>query len=61
MTHYKIFKYLCFFSEILGTVDFIDQTDGTIIFRTCSKETDKVVLQIGTSDPERALKVAKLV
>ncbi|CAG9566951.1 unnamed protein product [Danaus chrysippus] len=43
------------------TVDFVDQTDGTIVFRTCEEEKEKVVLQLGTCSPERALKVAKLV
>lgn len=48
-------------SDILKTVDYVDQTDGTIVFRTCDTEKDKVVLQLGTCDAERALKVAKLV
>lgn len=48
-------------NDVLGTVDFVDETDGTIVFRTCALERDKVVIQIGTSDPERALKVGKLV
>lgn len=29
-------------------------------FRTCPRERDHVVLQIGTSDPERAAKVARM-
>ncbi|KAH9628787.1 hypothetical protein HF086_004947 [Spodoptera exigua] len=41
--------------------DYVDQTDGTIVFRTCNKEKDKVILQLGTCSAERALKVAKLV
>lgn len=49
------------YNEILGTVDFVDQTDGTIVFRTCDEEKDKVILQLGTCNAERALKVAKLV
>ena len=49
------------FSEILNTVDYVDQTDGTIVFRTCEEEKDKVILQLGTCNAERALKVAKLV
>nr|CAD7594079.1 unnamed protein product [Timema genevievae] len=48
-------------NEVLGTVDFIDQTDGSVVFRTCLREKPNVVLQIGTSCPERALQVAKLV
>lgn len=50
-----------FFTDVLGTIDYVDKTDGTIIFRTCPRERDQVVLQIGTSDAERALKVAQLV
>lgn len=53
--------YLNLFSDVLGTVDFVDETDGTIVFRTCARERNNVVLQIGTSDPERALKVGKIV
>uniref|UniRef100_A0A2A4JSU6 DRBM domain-containing protein n=1 Tax=Heliothis virescens TaxID=7102 RepID=A0A2A4JSU6_HELVI len=49
------------YNEILNTVDFVDQTDGTIVFRTCDEEKDKVILQLGTCSAERALKVAKLV
>ncbi|GBP76712.1 tRNA-dihydrouridine(20) synthase-like [Eumeta japonica] len=48
-------------NDILKTVDFIDQSDGTVVFRTCAEEKEKVVLQLGTCDAERALKVAKLV
>lgn len=50
-----------YLSEILNTVDYVDQTDGTIVFRTCMEEKEKVVLQLGTADATRALKVAKLV
>ena len=35
-------------------------TDGTVVFRTCEAEKQNVVFQMGTADPERALKVAKL-
>ncbi|XP_034251715.1 tRNA-dihydrouridine(20) synthase [NAD(P)+]-like [Thrips palmi] len=48
-------------NDVLGTIDFVDETDGTIVFRTCARERNNVVLQIGTSDPERALKVGKIV
>ncbi|KAJ2953598.1 hypothetical protein O0L34_g1203 [Tuta absoluta] len=49
------------YNDILKTVDYVDQTDGTIVFRTCDKEKDRVVLQLGTCDAQRALKVAKIV
>lgn len=45
----------------MGTIDYIDRTDGTVIFRTCSREKNRVVLQLGTCDPTRALKIAQLV
>lgn len=45
----------------LGTIDFVDQTDGTVVFRTCALEKGKVVVQLGTADHIRALKAAKLV
>ncbi|XP_078046233.1 dihydrouridine synthase 2 isoform X2 [Augochlora pura] len=48
-------------NDVLGTVDYIDKTDGTVTFRTCARERDKVVLQIGTCDATRALKVGKMV
>ncbi|XP_018572694.1 tRNA-dihydrouridine(20) synthase [NAD(P)+]-like isoform X2 [Anoplophora glabripennis] len=38
-----------------------DLSDGTVVFRTCGKEINKVVVQLGTSDPARALAVAKLI
>ena len=33
------------FAEVLGTIDYV-APDGTIIFRTCSAEKDKVVFQM---------------
>ncbi|KAL0968589.1 hypothetical protein UPYG_G00268920 [Umbra pygmaea] len=47
-------------NEVLGTVDFV-APDERVMFRTCKKETERVVLQMGTADPERALIVARLV
>ncbi|KAK3880719.1 hypothetical protein Pcinc_014811 [Petrolisthes cinctipes] len=48
-------------NEALGTVDFIDKSDGTVFFRTCDKERNKVVFQLGTSNAQRALEVGKMV
>ncbi|XP_014207131.1 tRNA-dihydrouridine(20) synthase [NAD(P)+]-like [Copidosoma floridanum] len=48
-------------NDVLGTIDYIDRTDGTIVFRTCAREREHVVLQLGTCDAGRALKVAQLV
>lgn len=47
-------------NDVLGTVDFV-APDERVMFRTCSKEKSRVVFQMGTADPERALVVAKLV
>lgn len=51
----------CFVPAILGTVDFVDPMDGNVVFRTCATERDRVVLQMGTCCPERALRVGRLV
>ena len=47
-------------NHLLGTVDFIDDTQ-VVVFRTTEREKERVILQIGTSDPERALRAARLV
>ena len=48
-------------TEVLGTIDYIDTTDGTVVFRTCPDERGKVVLQIGTASAERAVAVGQMV
>lgn len=59
----KLFHQLIIliFADVLGTVDYIDELDGNIVFRTCAIEKDKLVLQLGTASSERALKIAKMV
>ncbi|XP_014247749.1 tRNA-dihydrouridine(20) synthase [NAD(P)+]-like [Cimex lectularius] len=57
---WKILRSKRIFNKALNTVDFIDETDGTVVFRTCGKESGKNILQIGTCNPERALQAAKL-
>nr|XP_023646160.1 tRNA-dihydrouridine(20) synthase [NAD(P)+]-like [Paramormyrops kingsleyae] len=47
-------------NEVLDTVDFV-APDERVMFRTCQREKDCVVFQMGTADPERALAVARLV
>ncbi|XP_034391736.1 tRNA-dihydrouridine(20) synthase [NAD(P)+]-like isoform X1 [Cyclopterus lumpus] len=47
-------------NEVLDTVDFV-APDERVMFRTCEREKDRVVFQMGTADPDRALIVAKLV
>lgn len=48
-------------NDILKTTDFVDKSNGTVYFRTCEKEKEKVIFQVGTSDGQRALKVGKMV
>lgn len=47
-------------NEALGTVDFVTPNER-VVFRTCEREKDLVVFQMGTANAERALAVAKLV
>ncbi|XP_026168168.1 tRNA-dihydrouridine(20) synthase [NAD(P)+]-like [Mastacembelus armatus] len=47
-------------NEVLQTVDFV-APDDRVMFRTCAKEKARVVFQMGTADPDRALTVARLV
>ncbi|XP_049857294.1 tRNA-dihydrouridine(20) synthase [NAD(P)+]-like [Schistocerca gregaria] len=58
---WKLLRALRRENDVLGTVDYVDSTDGTVIFRTCEKERQSVVLQVGTCSAERALKVAQMV
>uniref|UniRef100_A0A3P9JN43 Dihydrouridine synthase 2 n=1 Tax=Oryzias latipes TaxID=8090 RepID=A0A3P9JN43_ORYLA len=47
-------------NDVLDTVDFV-APDDRVMFRTCRKEKERVVFQMGTADPDRALAVARLV
>ncbi|XP_071496815.1 tRNA-dihydrouridine(20) synthase [NAD(P)+]-like [Diadema antillarum] len=47
-------------NDILGTVDYITK-DDIVVFRTCAREKDRLVFQMGTADAQRALKVAKMI
>lgn len=47
-------------NDVLGTIDYIDKYDGNVVFRTCQLERDQVVLQLGTANAERALKIAQM-
>ena len=39
----------------LGTVDFVEP-DGCVVLRTCAAEAGRVIFQMGTSDPDRAVR-----
>ncbi|XP_020844957.1 tRNA-dihydrouridine(20) synthase [NAD(P)+]-like isoform X1 [Phascolarctos cinereus] len=47
-------------NEVLDTIDFVAPNER-VVFRTCDREQNKVVFQMGSADAERALAVAKLV
>lgn len=57
---FKLIKSRRQVNESLKTIDFIDES-GTVVLRTCAQERDKVVVQIGTNDPKRAVLAAKMV
>ncbi|XP_055373652.1 tRNA-dihydrouridine(20) synthase [NAD(P)+]-like [Condylostylus longicornis] len=57
----KLIKCFRTVNRVLQTVDFIDPSDGSVIFRTCDREKNKVILQLGTSCEKRAVLVGKLV
>lgn len=48
-------------NETLNCVDYVNIKTGRVMFRTCPEETQRLVLQMGSNCPERALKTAKLV
>ncbi|XP_055523918.1 tRNA-dihydrouridine(20) synthase [NAD(P)+]-like [Wyeomyia smithii] len=56
---WKLLKSERFVNDILQTIDYVDKTDGSIVFRTCNSEIGKVVLQLGTASADRALQVGK--
>ena len=59
---WRLLRSKRFVNELLETVDYIDKTDESLILRLAPKrEKGKLVLQIGTSDPIRAVKVATMV
>ncbi|XP_078067039.1 tRNA-dihydrouridine(20) synthase [NAD(P)+]-like isoform X2 [Mustelus asterias] len=47
-------------NEVLDTIDYV-ASDERVIFRTCEREKNHVVFQMGTADAQRALTVARLV
>ena len=57
---FKMLQATRMVNKVLGTVDY-RLSDGDIVFRTCEEEREKLVFQMGTSDPERAVRVARMV
>lgn len=54
---YRLLKCRRIENVLLGSVDFVD-ADNQIIYRTCAKERDRNILQIGTCSPERAVQAS---
>ncbi len=49
-------------NRVLDTVDYVDRTDDTLVLRISRpRERGRLVLQMGTSDPDRAVRVARMV
>ena len=46
--------------NVLQTVDYIDRTDDTLVLRISNEERGRLVLQMGTSDAGRAVRVAQV-
>lgn len=46
---------------MLQTFDYVNEANGYLAFRTSPEEKSRLVLQMGTADPERAVKLAKMV
>ena len=46
----------CRWIDRLGTIDYVKK--GQVIFRTDPAERDRLIFQLGTADPELALKAA---
>lgn len=46
-------------NNLLGTIDFVDER-GEVILRVCPEERDRLILQLGSNNPTRAIQVAKL-
>lgn len=47
--------------EILGTVDYVNEANGYVTFRTSAIEKDRLVFQMGTANPDRAVALAEMV
>ncbi|KAL7679101.1 putative tRNA-dihydrouridine synthase, Zinc finger C2H2-type, aldolase-type TIM barrel [Plasmopara halstedii] len=48
-------------NEVVNAVDFVSRNGDSVVFRTCSEESKKIVFQIGTADTVLALKAAEMV
>ncbi|XP_059617344.1 tRNA-dihydrouridine(20) synthase [NAD(P)+]-like [Phlebotomus argentipes] len=61
LVDFKILRSMRMVNDVLNTVDFVDPSDGSVVFRTSPLEKERLVLQMGTACPKRALRVAKMI
>ena len=61
MNSKEIINKRLLFSERPDNMDYIDRRDNSLVFRTFSQEEEKLVMQIGTSDANRAAAVGRKV
>ncbi|KAF2367090.1 tRNA-dihydrouridine synthase [Trinorchestia longiramus] len=57
---WKILRSNKRYNAAQGTTEFYDRSDGTVFLSTCEREREHLVVQLGTSDPDRALRVARM-
>ncbi|KAJ3139193.1 tRNA-dihydrouridine(20) synthase [NAD(P)+]-like [Geranomyces variabilis] len=48
-------------NDVLGTIDFIEQTSNSLTLRMHPSELDRLVVQLGTGDPDLAVEAARVV
>ncbi|TPX65564.1 hypothetical protein SpCBS45565_g05060 [Spizellomyces sp. 'palustris'] len=48
-------------NDVLGTVDFVSIDSGTLTLRIHPSEMDRLVVQLGTGDPDLAVQAARIV
>ncbi|KAJ7943810.1 tRNA-dihydrouridine synthase [Quillaja saponaria] len=48
-------------NEVIGSTDFVEKGTENVVFRTCNREKNQVVFQMGTSNSMRALTAAQMV
>ncbi|KAK9285088.1 hypothetical protein L1049_024273 [Liquidambar formosana] len=58
---HKLIKCERRLNEYIGSTDFVEKGTGSVVFRTCHQERNRVVFQMGTSDAVRALTAAQIV
>lgn len=49
------------FSDVLGTVDYVNESNGYVVHRTSQSEKEHLVFQMGTASPTRAANLGKFV